>query len=76
MADGRDVGRDRVILDALHAVLEDDDGLDAVDVAALIAGREGRLCARIFRRANGTVITVDCSAVRGRGVDREATVSA
>jgi hypothetical protein len=31
--------------------------------ASLIAGREGRLCTRLFRRADGTVITADCPAV-------------
>src|SRR3954468_4131949 len=30
------------------------------EAAALIAGREGRLCARLFRRADGTVVTADC----------------
>lgn len=33
------------------------------EVAALIAGREGRLCARLFRRADGTIVTADCPAV-------------
>jgi len=33
------------------------------EVAALIAGREGRLCARVFRRADGTVVTADGPAV-------------
>jgi hypothetical protein len=32
------------------------------EAVALIAGREGRLCARLFRRADGTVITADCPA--------------
>lgn len=38
--------------------------MTAAEAAALIAGREGRLCARIIRRADGTVITSDCSADR------------
>ncbi len=33
------------------------------EAAALIACREGRLCARLFRRADGTVVTADCPAV-------------
>ena len=33
------------------------------EVAALIANREGRLCARLFRRADGTVVTADCPDV-------------
>ena len=33
------------------------------EVAALIASREGRLCARLFRRADGTVVTADCPTV-------------
>jgi hypothetical protein len=34
--------------------------LTSVEAAALIAGREGRLCARLYRRADGTVVTADC----------------
>jgi hypothetical protein len=30
---------------------------------ALFANREGRLCTRLFRRADGTVVTADCPAV-------------
>lgn len=30
------------------------------EAEALIAGSEGRLCARLYRRADGTVITSDC----------------
>jgi hypothetical protein len=37
--------------------------LTSNEAAALIANREGRLCARLFRRADGTVITSDCPAV-------------
>jgi hypothetical protein len=33
------------------------------EVAALITSREGRLCGRLFRRADGTVITADCPGV-------------
>ncbi len=30
------------------------------EVRALLAGREGRVCARLYRRADGTVLTRDC----------------
>lgn len=30
------------------------------EIAALMAGREGRLCARLFRRSDGTVLTRNC----------------
>ncbi len=35
----------------------------SAEVGALIADREGRLCARLFRRADGTVVTADCPPV-------------
>jgi hypothetical protein len=35
------------------------------EALSLIANREGRLCARLFRRADGTIITADCPAVAG-----------
>ncbi len=31
-----------------------------VEASALIAEREGQLCARLYRRADGTVLTADC----------------
>ena len=34
--------------------------LTSHEAAALIANREGRLCARLFRRADGTIVTADC----------------
>jgi hypothetical protein len=34
--------------------------LTADEAAALIREREGRLCARFYRRADGTVLTSDC----------------
>ena len=47
-----------------------------VEAERLIAGREGRLCARFFRRADGTVLTTDCpvglAAVK-RKIARAAT---
>lgn len=33
------------------------------EAAALIEGREGRLCLRVFRRSDGTVVTADCPAI-------------
>ena len=40
------------------------------EAEAMVAGREGRLCVRFFRRADGTVLTRDCpvglAAVRRR----------
>jgi hypothetical protein len=33
------------------------------EATALIAGREGRLCARLFRRADGTIVTADCPTI-------------
>ncbi|MCC7307802.1 MAG: carboxypeptidase regulatory-like domain-containing protein [Acidobacteria bacterium] len=35
-------------------------GLDAAEVENLIADRGGRLCIRLFRRTDGTVMTKDC----------------
>jgi hypothetical protein len=37
--------------------------MTSTEAAALIANREGRLCARLFRRDDGTVVTSDCPAV-------------
>jgi hypothetical protein len=37
--------------------------MTSTEAVALIAGREGRLCARLFRRADGTVVTADCPPV-------------
>jgi hypothetical protein len=34
--------------------------LTSSEAASLIANREGRLCLRLFRRADGTVVTSDC----------------
>src|SRR5215471_11991380 len=30
------------------------------EIRALVANREGRLCARLYRRGDGTVLTQDC----------------
>jgi hypothetical protein len=40
------------------------------EARALIAEREGRLCARVYQRADGTVLTADCPV--GRSILREA----
>ena len=34
------------------------------DASELVASREGRLCVQMYRRADGTVITDDCSRIR------------
>jgi hypothetical protein len=34
--------------------------LTEVEVRSLLSNREGRVCARIYRRADGTVLTKDC----------------
>ena len=36
------------------------------DAEELVASREGRLCVRFYRRADGTVITRDCATVLAR----------
>ena len=35
-------------------------GMTAAEVEQLLSSREGRLCIRLYRRADGTVITKDC----------------
>lgn len=35
-------------------------GMSNAEVQQLVANREGRLCIRLFRRADGTVLTKDC----------------
>jgi hypothetical protein len=34
--------------------------MTSAEATSLIAGREGRLCARLYRRADGTLVTADC----------------
>jgi len=50
------------------------------DVESLIANREGRICARLFRRTDGTIITRDCPvglrAIRRRVAKTTAAVFA
>jgi len=54
--------------------------LSRIETEALIASTEGRLCARLFRRADGTVITKDCPvglrALRRRVAKRTAAIFA
>ena len=54
--------------------------LSRIEAEALIASTEGRLCARLFRRADGTVLTKDCPvglrALRMRVSKRAAAVFA
>jgi hypothetical protein len=40
--------------------------MTAQEASSLIAESEGRLCARIYRRGDGTVITADCPVGKGR----------
>ena len=48
-------------------------GLSADDLSALIAEREGRLCMRLYKRPDGSVITRDCSEARALNVREEAS---
>jgi hypothetical protein len=54
--------------------------LTRIEAATLIASTEGRLCARLFRRADGTVLTKDCPvglrALRRRVAKRTAAIFA
>ncbi len=47
-------------------------GLTRLEAQRLVAGQQGRLCARILRRPDGTVVTADCwsrlRAARRRGI--------
>ena len=47
-------------------------GLTRFEAQRLVADRQGRLCARILRRPDGTVVTADCwsrlRAARRRGI--------
>jgi hypothetical protein len=54
--------------------------MSRTDAEALIANAEGRICARVFRRADGTIITRDCPvglrAIRRRVARTTAAVFA
>jgi hypothetical protein len=57
--------------DACSKHVYDLSGLTAVEARSLIAEAEGRVCVRLYRRRDGTVLTADCpvglrSAVRRR----------
>lgn len=49
-------------------------GMTRQEVADAVGGREGRLCMRLLRRADGTVITKDCP-VGARDVRRRIVKS-
>jgi len=40
--------------------------LTAQQAVALIQSKEGKLCARFYRRADGTILTADCPVGHGR----------
>lgn len=46
--------------DSCHKHVYNIAAMPAQDAIALIQEREGNLCARLFRRADGTVLTSDC----------------
>src|SRR5690606_18680030 len=41
----------------------------------LISQREGRLCVRFYRRADGTVVTTDCAPIRLKAARRAARLA-
>ena len=57
----RMVGDDRVrFCDQCHLNVYNISEMTGKQVEALIKSTEGRLCARLFRRADGTILTQDC----------------
>jgi len=48
-------------------------GLTADELTSLVTEREGRLCMRLYKRADGSVVTSDCREARALGV-RERVV--
>ena len=44
--------------------------LPRAEAEALVAGHEGRMCALLYRRTDGTVLTADCPVGRRRVRDR------
>ena len=48
-------------------------GLSLDDLSALIAEQEGRLCMRLYKRPDGSVITRDCREARGINVREEVS---
>jgi hypothetical protein len=66
-------GDDRVrFCDRCKLHVYDISAMSRREASELIASRQGRLCVQMYRRADGTVITDDCSAIRraGRRVKR------
>jgi hypothetical protein len=52
-------------------------GMSRVEIDALLAAREGSICARFYQRFDGTVLTADCPrGVRARAVAVASTVAA
>lgn len=48
-----------------HLDVYDLSAMTETEAEALISEREGRLCVRVTRRADGTVLTQDCEGLRG-----------
>jgi len=74
-------GDDRVrFCDHCHLNVYNISELSRSEAEKLIASTEGRLCARLFRRADGTVLTKDCPvglrALRSRVAKRTAAIFA
>lgn len=74
-------GDDRVrFCDHCHLNVYNIQALTRLEAETLIASTEGRLCARLFRRADGTVLTKDCPvglrALRCRVAKRTAAIFA
>jgi len=74
-------GDDRVrFCDQCHLNVYNISELTRIEAEALIAASEGRLCARLFRRADGTILTKDCPvglrALRRRVAKRTAAIFA
>jgi hypothetical protein len=74
-------GDDRVrFCDHCHLNVYNISELTRIEAEALIASSEGRICARLFRRADGTVLTKDCPvglrALRRRVAKRTAAIFA
>jgi hypothetical protein len=74
-------GNDRVrFCDYCHLNVYNISELSRVEAEQLIASNEGRLCARLFRRADGSVLTKDCPvglrALRRRVAKRTAALFA
>jgi|ERR1043166_1399115 hypothetical protein len=74
-------GDDRVrFCDHCHLNVYNISALTRIEAEKLISSTEGRICARLFRRADGTVLTQDCPvglrALRRRVAKRAAAIFA